>query len=181
MHEEIMIAGEGGGGVLTAGYILLFAGTLIGKKATWVSEYGPATRGGKANCTVIISDEEIGSPISEHPSALIITNQQSLEEFLDRLREDGLAIINSSLIKEIPEKEGVTILGIEATELAERLGNDKVANMIMLGAYIAKSGIITKEIAIEALEHWLEIEDKEDLFEVNKEALLAGMQTKSPS
>lgn len=179
MLEEIIIAGFGGQGVLVLGEILATAGMLDGKYVAWMPEYGPETRGGTANCTVIVSDEEIGSTVVDAPSCIIIMNQPSLEKFLPKVLKNGLAIVNSSLVSIKPGKQKTAVIEINANAIAQDIGNPKAANLVMLGAYIAKFGAIRAEMALEAIEEWSKHNEKEDFLEANKKALMAGIQQAS--
>lgn len=184
MLKEIIIAGAGGQGALAAGEILAIAAMLEGKKVAWIAEYGPAMRGGTANCTVIISDEEIGSTIVDAPPCVIVMNQPSSDRFLPKIQSEGLAIINSSLVSSkprIPKIQGVTFIEVEASTIAQNIGNLMVANLVMLGAYVAYSGVVSMKRVLEALNEWSKEKGKEDFLKTNRRALRAGariMRTK---
>lgn len=184
MRKEIIFAGEGGQGPLTAGKILANAIVLNGKYAIWVSEYGPEARGGTANCSVIISDEEIGSPLVDTPHCIIVMNQLSLTRFLQQAEAGCVVIINSSLVslKSIGLKiPGVEFVEIDANTIAEDTGNPQAANLVMLGAYIAHSNVVPIAKALKGLEKWSRENEKESFLETNKKALLAGAQTEITS
>jgi len=144
------------------------------KEVTWFPSYGAEVRGGTANCTVIISDELIGSPVVRNPDMLIIMNEASLRKFQPMLKEHGLLIYDSSLIKIPLLRSDIISEGIPATEIASRAGNTKSANMVLLGAYIAKTGLIRKSLALQALENSLP-ESKQKLIDQNKEAIMKGI------
>ncbi len=152
MEEKIVSAGFGGQGVLLIGKLLALAGMSEGKHVSWVPSYGPEMRGGTANCTVIISDEEISSPLAPTPDTIIVMNKPSLEAFEIQLKKGGLLVMNSSLIDVKTKRSDVKVVSIPANDLAEKnAGNAKSANMAMLGAYIAASGRVKMESVQKAL------------------------------
>jgi len=171
MREELLIAGAGGQGVLFIGELIAKMAIIEGKNATWLPSYGPAMRGGKANCAVIISDKEIGSPLIESPTSLIVMNRPSLI-FVDNVIPSGLVILNSSLAKWNNDREDLQVIRIPAENLAKNLGNPKIANVIMLGAYLRARGILPITSAFIALER--KLGGKTDLYELNSRALMAG-------
>ena len=136
MHQEVRIAGMGGQGVLLIGQLLAHATVFEDRNVVWFPAYGPETRGGTANCTVTMSTDEIGSPVSSSPHSLIAMNQQALDQFAHEVRREGLILVNTSL-SELPDyRDDCHVVGIKATDVAEELGNSKAANMVILGAYI---------------------------------------------
>lgn len=145
MEKSIIIAGSGGQGILFLGRMLTSAGMLEGKDVTWFPSYGAEMRGGTANCTVIISDEMIGSPVVMMPDILIIMNRTSLERFLSRLRKKGMLFYDSSLITEKIPRRDIIAVPVPSTNIAGDMGNPKSANMVMLGAFIAKTGILRQD------------------------------------
>jgi len=175
MLERIIISGFGGQGVMLMGRLLAYAGMLEGKNVAWMPSYGPEMRGGTANCTVLISEEEIGSPIVSHPKTLIAMNQPSLDKFEPNVNEDGLIILNDSLIDREVSRNDVNVIKIPADDIADKLGNSRAANMVVLGAYVEKSGIVKLETKFKALEKPLAGRNKR-LLELNKEALTQGAE-----
>lgn len=147
---------------------------LDDKEVTWFPSYGAEVRGGTANCTVIISDELIGSPVVRNPDMLIIMNDASLKKFQPALKQHGLLIYDSSLVKTPHLRPDVTCEGVPATEIASRIGNTKSANMVLLGACIAKTGLFRKSHALQAVENSLP-ESKKKLIDQNKEAIIKGI------
>ena len=145
MLERIIISGFGGQGVMLIGRLLAYAGMIEGKKVAWMPSYGPEMRGGTANCTVLISEEEIGSPIVSHPKILIAMNKPSLDKFESNVSEDGLIILNDSLINREVKRNDVNVIKIPADAIADKLGNSRAANMVILGAYVKKSGVVKLE------------------------------------
>lgn len=134
MQSEIIISGFGGQGTLYAGQVLSYAAMDEGLHVTWIPSYGPEMRGGTANCTVVISDEEIGSPTTQHPRAVIALNLPSLDKYEPMVRPGGYLIVNESMVNRVPTRKDIHVLMVPANRLALELGNEKVANMIMLGA-----------------------------------------------
>lgn len=174
MLQDLIIAGFGGQGIMLMGQILVYAGLEEGKNVLWMPAYGPETRGGFANCTVILSDEEIASPVVSHPKSLIIMNMPSLDKFEKTLIKDGLMILNSSLVTKEPSRHDIEVVKIPATDIAHELGTIKVANMVALGAYIEKTKIVKPETVINWLSY--KLKDKPDLIEINKKAMEKGAQ-----
>ncbi|MHB8064097.1 MAG: 2-oxoacid:acceptor oxidoreductase family protein [Ruminiclostridium sp.] len=142
---ELIIAGFGGQGILSAGKLLAYAGMLEGKYVSWLPSYGPEMRGGTANCSVVISDEPVGSPILDSANVLIVMNGPSLEKFEKTVVQDGLIISDSSLVEAKPKRADVDFVGVPATQIASDMGNLTYANIIILGKLLAKTGIISKE------------------------------------
>jgi 2-oxoglutarate ferredoxin oxidoreductase subunit gamma len=145
MHTEIVLAGFGGQGVLLIGKLLAYAGMRAGQEVTWMPAYGPEMRGGTCNCTVVLSDRPIGSPISKSPHGLIALNLPSLDKFEDAVRPGGIITVNTSLINRLPRRADVTVVAVPANEVAIECGNAKAANMVALGAYLGASGVATLE------------------------------------
>lgn len=135
-HQEVRVAGMGGQGVLMAGKLLAYATVLEGRNVVWFPAYGPETRGGTADCTVIMSSEEIGSPVSSSPDTLIALNQLMLDKFEASVKRGGVILVNTSLAKPPTDRDDCRVVEVPANEIADELGNSKVANMVMLGAYI---------------------------------------------
>ncbi|HCS75145.1 MAG TPA: 2-oxoacid:ferredoxin oxidoreductase subunit gamma [Clostridiales bacterium] len=176
MLQEIIIAGFGGQGVMSMGQQLTYAGMLEGRNVSWLPSYGPEMRGGTANCNVIISDEQVGSPIVTHASAVIALNSPSLDKFEDAVVPGGLLFINSSLIERKSTRDDIQVFYIPANEIAEELGNKRVANSVMLGAYLAKAGGgVSPESIIEALKNVLG-PSKQNLIPINEKALERGAE-----
>lgn len=185
MHEEVIIAGSGGQGVLVTGEILAIAGMLKSKQVAWMPEYGPATRGGTVNCTTIISDEEIGSTVVDMPSCVIVMNQPSLERFLFTIKDSGLVVVNSSLVsvdsmpgaQETIKERNLTLIEIDANAIAQSIKNSRAANLVMLGAYVKYSGVLPMTGVLEAVSEWSRENGKEAFLAINKKALRAGAKT----
>lgn len=173
MLEQNLFAGFGGQGVLLMGQLLAYAGMLEDKFVSWLPSYGPEMRGGTANCSVNISDEPIGSPVVSKATAVVAMNRPSLDKFESYVQPGGMLFINSSIIDRKAERTDIDVYYVPCNEIAEELGNSRVANMIMLGAYIAKTKCVDIEHVLDALLHKLG-EKKANLIPVNREALLKG-------
>jgi 2-oxoglutarate ferredoxin oxidoreductase subunit gamma len=173
MLEEIIIAGFGGQGVMSMGQLLAYAGMLEGKYVSWLPSYGPEQRGGTANCSVVISDEPVGSPVVSRPSAAIILNNPSFDKFEPQIRSGGLLILNSSLVTQKTTRKDRKVIEVKATDLANELGNTQVANMILLGTYLANTRFISFHSVVHSLNKVLSPE-KSHLIELNSKALEKG-------
>lgn len=176
MEEKVIMAGFGGQGVMAIGKLLAYAGMIEEKHVTWMPSYGPEMRGGTANCAVVVSQDEVGSPlISKDGTAAIVMNLPSMNKFEKELVTGGKLLINKSLIDVEPNRKDLDVYYISANELASELGNAKVANMVMLGAYLE----LTKAVDVDSvLDAFVKVfgEDKSDLVPLNKEALLKGAE-----
>jgi len=145
IQQEIIIAGFGGQGILSAGRLLAYAGMLENKNVSWLPSYGPEMRGGTANCHVIITDEKVGSPILNTATTLIVMNGPSLEKFEKMVVKGGVIILDSSLVNRTPSRDDVKVYSVPATQMASDMGNTTFANIILMGKFIAATGAITKE------------------------------------
>jgi 2-oxoglutarate ferredoxin oxidoreductase subunit gamma len=173
MQTEIVIAGFGGQGVLFAGQILTYAAMDIGKEVTWIPSYGPEMRGGTANCTVIIADEEIGSPLVRHPRGVIAMNLPSLDKYEPLVVEGGALIINASLVNRGATRTDIQSVSIPANEIAEQLGERRLTNVVLVGALLACLPVLDIETVERSLgEHLPERHKK--LLSLNLKALRAG-------
>jgi 2-oxoglutarate ferredoxin oxidoreductase subunit gamma len=173
MQNEIVIAGFGGQGVLFAGQVLAYAAMDNGKEVTWIPSYGPEMRGGTANCTVIISDEEIGSPLVRNPRAVIAMNVPSLDKYEPLVVEDGTLIVNRSLVNRAIQRKDLQSVLIPANEMAESLGDKRMTNIVMIGALLAQLPVLPIEAIENALKDHLPERHKK-LLPLNYQALRAG-------
>ena len=173
MQTEIVFSGFGGQGVLFAGQILAFAGMDSGKEVTWMPSYGPEMRGGTANCTVIIADEEIGSPLVRHPQAVVVMNLPSLDKYESTLPENGVLIINGSLVNRDTTRTDIIHVIVPANEIAEKLGNKRLTNMVLLGALLEKLPVLPMSAIDDALKNHLP-ERHRKFLPANLEALRLG-------
>jgi 2-oxoglutarate ferredoxin oxidoreductase subunit gamma len=175
MHREVIMAGFGGQGVMTMGKNLVEAGVEEGYEAIWVPSYGPEMRGGTSNCTVVLSDKRIGSPIVEHPSELIAMNRPSLAKFVDSVKSGGTIFVNSSTVSEKVERDDVTTYYVPSDTIAQELGNVKASNMVMLGAYIGATNAVKVETVEQMIHHIFAA--KEKLIPLNLDALHKGIES----
>jgi 2-oxoglutarate ferredoxin oxidoreductase subunit gamma len=175
MTHEIIIAGFGGQGVLLMGQLITYAGMIEGKNVSWLPSYGPEMRGGTTNCCVIVSDGPVGSPVVTEADTVIVFNRPSLDKFESYLKPGGNLFINSSLIDKKASRDDVKPFYITANDAAMGLGNAKVTNIIMLGAFIAATGIIKKESIMKAVEKTFG-EKKANLIAVNEQAFDEGVK-----
>ena len=173
MLEQNLFAGFGGQGMLLIGQFLAYAGMIEGKYVSWLPSYGPEMRGGTANCSVVISDKPIASPVITKATCVVAMNRPSLEKFEDTVREGGTLIINSSLIDIKTKRDDVRAVYLPTMEIAEKLGNPQVANMIILGAYLELSKCVKLESILEALLDKLG-KRKAHLVDINKVAIEEG-------
>jgi 2-oxoglutarate ferredoxin oxidoreductase subunit gamma len=173
MQTEVIIAGFGGQGVLFGGQLLAYAGMDEGKEVTWIPSYGPEMRGGTANCTVVVSDEEIGSPIVHNPTAVIAMNRPSLDKYESLVKSGGLLIINSSIVDRKATRKDIKVIEVNANEEAEKLGDQRMANMILLGALLANLPFLPVESIEKALKAHLPARHQK-LLPKNYEALEIG-------
>lgn len=173
MEERMIFSGFGGQGVLLAGQLIAEAGMQKGKNVSWMPSYGPEMRGGAANCSVVISDDQIGTPIILDPDVLVAMNIPSLDQFAPKVKPGGYIIYNSSLIEKGPDRDDVTIIPLPCNDIANELGFPKVINMPILGAVAELTGIVTKEDLEKAMLSKFG-EKKKQLIEVNLIAISKG-------
>lgn len=178
MQTEIVISGFGGQGVLFAGEILAYAGMDADLHVTWIPSYGPEMRGGTANCTVIVSKDEIGSPLVRNPQVCIAMNLPSLDKYENQLKSGGLMIINSSIIKREVIRKDIRVLLIPGNEVAEELGNARLTNMVMLGGLIGNEPVLSLDALELALNNHLP-ERHRKFLPMNLDALKKGMSFKA--
>lgn len=149
-HQEVRMAGIGGQGIMVIGQLLAHATLLEGGNVVWFPSYGPETRGGVAECTIIMSAEEIGSPVTSSPDTLIAMTQPLLDKFAPTVRREGIILVNSSLAKAPDYRTDCRIVEIPANDISTQLGNARAANMVMLGAYVELLKVVKLE-SIKAL------------------------------
>jgi 2-oxoglutarate ferredoxin oxidoreductase subunit gamma len=171
MEKSLIIAGFGGQGVMLIGKTLGYSANDMGKNATFFPAYGTEQRGGTANCTVIISDEEIGCPVCETFDTIIAMNEPSFVRFAPALKEGGEIIINSSLVSSRPEG-GVKFYEVDSAAMANEIGNPKVANMVILGAYVAAND----QLDLNEVKNMVKksLGSKTELIDLNMKAIDAG-------
>ena len=152
MENKVIIAGFGGQGVLSLGQFIAYAAIKDDKNVTWLPSYGPEMRGGTSNCSVVVSDKEVASPIIPAPDVLIAMNKPSLAKFKDSVAPNGIILVNSSLIEDKVERKDVKVFYIPANDIGAEAGNAKTANIVMLGAYIALTKIFSESLVKSVIE-----------------------------
>lgn len=172
MTHEIVMAGFGGQGVMLMGQLMTYAGMLENKHVSWIPSYGPEMRGGTANCSVIISDEPVGAPIVSEPTTVVAMNLPSLDKFETSLQAGGNLIINSSLIERGAKRSDVNVFLVPSNDIANELGNAKVANMVVLGAIIAATKAVSQESVLKAFAKMFA--KKPELLAINEQAIKRG-------
>ncbi len=175
MYQDVMIAGFGGQGVLLAGKLLAYAGMLEGRHVTWIPSYGAEVRGGTANCTVIISSDEIGSPVVQNPSAMLILNDASFKKFEKRIKPGGQLFLNTSLVHEPPTRSDISRIEVKANDIADSLGDIRISNMVVLGAFLKRTGVVALESVLAALKQALPAH-RHSLIPLNENALKRGAE-----
>jgi len=181
MKNSVIMAGFGGQGILLIGNMLACAGLEEGKHVTYMPAYGVEMRGGTANCTVVVSDEPIGSPIVGKPDAAIVMNLPSLKKFESWIKPEGTLLFNTSLVS--PEKQtrkDITVYPIPANDLATEMGNARLANMILIGAYVEATGVVSQESLINSLSKVIS-ERNARFIPQNIEAIKLGARQINPS
>jgi 2-oxoglutarate ferredoxin oxidoreductase subunit gamma len=174
MQNDVIVAGFGGQGVLLIGKMLAYAGMADGKEVSWLPSYGPEMRGGTCNCTVVISDKPVGSPVVERPRAAMVLNLPSLDKFEATVKPGGLLLINSSLINRGSSRTDLHVILVPANEIANELGNPRGANMVALGAFLGA----THAVSLEAVDTLIRdtFAGKPKVIEVNLTALRRGYE-----
>ncbi|MFD3155688.1 2-oxoacid:acceptor oxidoreductase family protein [Haloimpatiens sp. FM7330] len=172
MAQEIIFAGFGGQGILSMGKFLAYAGMDCDLNVSWLPSYGPEMRGGTANCSVILSEDPVGSPIVTDPTALVVMNRPSLDKFEKQIVKGGLLIMDCDLVNREIERDDIEVIKIPAQTEAEKIGSKKIANMVLLGALVEK----TKIVSMDELLASLKAHGKEKFYESNKKALEIGAQ-----
>jgi 2-oxoglutarate ferredoxin oxidoreductase subunit gamma len=175
MQKEIIISGFGGQGVLFAGQVIAYAAMDMGQEVTWIPSYGPEMRGGTANCTVVIADEEIGSPLVKFPPFVIALNLPSLDKYEPIMQAGGYLVVNESMVDRAPRRADIHVIMVRANEIAEEIGDKKLTNMVTVGALLAA----IPEIPLESLEAALKghlPQRHQHLLPKNYEALRRGYE-----
>ena len=172
MQTEVIMSGFGGQGLMMIGKLLAYAGLEEGKDVTWLPSYGPEMRGGTANCTVVISDQPIGSPLISSPKAAVVMNQPSLEKFAPMLRKNGILVVNSTMIPVNSDRTDLRSFRIRADDLASELGSRRSANLVMLGAYIGLDEVVSHKTLVKAIKATFAA--KKQFIEVNCKTFMKG-------
>jgi len=171
--HRMIFAGFGGQGILLIGQMMAYAGMREGKEVTFLPSYGPEMRGGTANCTVIVSDGPISCPIIDKATCVVAMNLPSLLKFENTVETGGSLFINSSLIEAEAQRDDINVLQVNATEIAKEEGNERVANIVMLGAIVENTGAVKAESIREIIKETFSGK-KASLLPVNERAFEAG-------
>ncbi|MBT9160387.1 MAG: Pyruvate synthase subunit PorC [Dehalococcoidia bacterium] len=174
MEKSVILAGFGGQGVILAGKVLAQAGMDHGLEVTWFPSYGPEMRGGTANCTVVLSDEPVASPLADDPTALIAMNLPSLDKFESTVASGGTIVLNSSLIERPVMRADVKVVSIPMNEMAAKVGSALAINMVALGAYIKATEVTPLATVKTAMAQMLEKDGKGKFIPTNEQALEEG-------
>ena len=174
MEHTILFAGFGGQGILFSGKFLTYAGLMEGNQVTWLPSYGPEMRGGTANCSVVLSDTPVGSPVVNNPQYLVVMNGPSYDKFENAVQPGGLVVVDSSLIAREPGRTDIQTVSIPAPNLASEKGLDGLANMIILGKLLAHASLCKQETLAAAMAKVVP-ERKRALLEKNLEAITLGL------
>jgi 2-oxoglutarate ferredoxin oxidoreductase subunit gamma len=175
MMVKTIFSGFGGQGVLMMGYTLAHGAMNKGLHVTFLPSYGAEMRGGTANCTIAIADEEIASPISSEPDYIIVMNTPSLYTFQNRIASGGILFINSSIIDVLPSRKDIGVCSVPCGEIAESQGNPRGANVVMMGVFLKKTGLLSPEQYLKSLETYMGSK-KKALVETNRKAFKAGYE-----
>jgi 2-oxoglutarate ferredoxin oxidoreductase subunit gamma len=173
MQTELILAGFGGQGIMFAGQILSYSAMDAGKEVTWIPSYGPEMRGGTANCTVVIADEEIGSPVVKNPDVVLAMNLPSLDKYEPMIKPGGVLVINESMVDRKAKRKDITVVSIPCNKIAEEIGSPRLANMVAIGALIAARPVLTLADLETALNNHMPGRHKH-LLPKNVEALSKG-------
>ena len=175
MTKKTVFSGFGGQGVLMMGYVAAFAAMRDGKNVTYLPSYGAEVRGGTANCTVVVSDEEIFSPVASSPDYAVIMNRPSLIKYEASVKEGGVVVLNSSLVDKDISRDDVEVIKVPANDIARELGSDRTINMIMLGAFVTKTGITSLDSVMNGLGEIVKGK-KASVMELNRKGLDRGAE-----
>jgi len=173
MYQGVIMSGFGGQGIISAGILLAYSGMVDGKHVTFFPAYGAEMRGGTANCSVVVSTEEVASPVVSSPDSIIVMNEPSLLKFEPALKRSGLLLINSSLVSSRPKRNDINVVTIDANKIAEEIGTVKCANMVMLGALIHHTNAVSFESMIKTLPKVFP-RAKKEMLQMNEEAIKKG-------
>jgi 2-oxoglutarate ferredoxin oxidoreductase subunit gamma len=176
MQKEIIISGFGGQGVLFAGQVIAYAAMDSGKQVTWIPSYGPEMRGGTANCTVVIADHEIGSPLVKNPPLVIALNLPSYDKYEPMTQAGGTLVVNQSMVDRGAKRTDINTVFVAANEIAEQIGDKKLTNMVTVGALLAALPEVTIETISAALKAHLPARHQH-LLPKNYEALRRGFES----
>ena len=172
-YKELIAAGFGGQGVMMLGQLVAYAGMYEGRNVSWIPSYGPEMRGGTANCSTVVSEEPVGSPVISKCDVCVVMNHPSLDKSKDAPRPGGVLVYDSDLVDYPDHREDITVIPVPADSLARECGSPKVANIILLGVVVASSGIVSREAAKHVVEEKLG-KKKPQFLPMNLKALQMG-------
>lgn len=173
-QTEVVMAGFGGQGLMMIGKLLAHAGLDEGKEVTWLPSYGPEMRGGTANCTVVVGDQPIGSPLISSPFAAVVMNRPSLDKFASKIRPGGVLVVNSSLIPIRGGRDDIREFRIRADDIALEEGSRRSANLVVLGAFLGLVPVVSRKTMEAAIEH--AFARKPEFVEINLRAFGRGYE-----
>lgn len=174
-ERSLLAAGFGGQGIMVLGQLMAYTGMHEGRNVTWIPSYGPEMRGGTANCSVIVSEDIIGSPTVPEADAVVVMNQPSLAKFVSEVKPGGKLYYNSDLVKYDNPRKDITIYAIPANSIAKELGNERVANIVMFGALVSSTDFVKEEGALEMLDEKLG-KKKPEFIPMNRKAFQKGKE-----
>ena len=177
MYQGVRIAGFGGQGIVSAGVLLAQSGLVEGKAVSWYPSYGPEMRGGTANCSVVISNSEVFTPVVTTPDTVIVMNEPALAKFEPMLKKDGLLIVNTSLIKTKPKRTDIKVIYVDCNGIAEKAGSLKAATLVALGALAGATGAVSTKSIASAMGKVFK-RAKPEILEINRKALEEGAKIK---
>ncbi|MGN1418031.1 MAG: 2-oxoacid:acceptor oxidoreductase family protein [Acutalibacteraceae bacterium] len=175
MKKSLIFSGAGGQGIVSAGIMTAKAAVDAGKYATFLPEYGPQQRGGKAKCTVVIDDCEITSPLVQNCDILVTMNELSFKAFSDRVKPGGLLLLDANRVQSRPERDDITVIAIPVDDIADEIGNPKAGNIVIIGALIGKTGLITEDEFLDSLKKKFAAKAPE-VMQMNTAALKRGIE-----
>lgn len=173
MLEEYVFAGFGGQGIMTIGQIIAYAGMIQGFDTAWIPSYGPESRGGTANCNVVVSDESIGSPHTHHPNGVIVMNAPSFDKFEPMMQPGGALIINRNLVPQKSQRDDLSVFYVPTADIALEVGHPVLAAVVGLGAFVAARGVVTDENMEKGID-WALPSHRKDMLAMNLKAYYEG-------
>ena len=174
MQTEIIMAGFGGQGLMIIGKLLALAGLEEGKEVTWLPSYGPEMRGGTANCTVVVSNKPIGSPLTPTPKGGIVMNRPSNDKYAPAIKPGGALVVNSSLIPDHCDRKDIKVFRIPANDIAREAGSGRAANLVVLGAYLGLDEVVKFDTLLAAIKK--SFAKKKEFVEINCNTFTQGYE-----
>lgn len=175
MYQGIIIAGFGGQGVVSMGILLAYAGMVDDKHVTFFPAYGAEMRGGTANCSVIVSTDEVASPVVGHPDSVVVMNEPSFAKFEPMIKPGGRLFINTSLVSSRSKRDDIEVIEVPANKEAEEIGTLKIANMVMVGTLIKRTGMMAQDAVIKSISK-VYARAKPEILKMNEAAVQRGAE-----